>query len=144
MSLEFVEEQPIVTLKYQHKHLHQPPIDNRVTLEVIDFIREHKTSAPAIIEELLHKDKRFNGKLDNVTSQQIYNYWMSSTSCQWKLDPVEFTSSKMHITGSEGWESLGMDVEDVSIAFTTPFFRDPVMNVENGKYTLGERDNYVY
>ena len=81
--------------------------------------------------------------MDNVTSQQIYNYWLSSTSHQWKLDPAEFTSSKMHIAVSEGWESLEMDVEDVSMAFTTPFFRDPAMNVGNGKYILNELKNYV-
>jgi len=140
---ECAEEQPAVTLKYQHKHLHQAPINHRVAPEIIDFIGEHKTSAPSIIEELLHKDKRFDGKLDNVTSQQIYNYWLSSTSHQWKLDPAEFTSSKMHIAVSEGWESLGMDIEDVSMAFTTPFFRDPAMNVGNGKYILNELNNYV-
>ena len=81
--------------------------------------------------------------MDNVTSQQIYNYWLSSMSRQWKLDPAKFTSSKMHIAVSEGWESLGMDVEDVSMAFTTPFFRDPAMNVENGKYILNELNNYI-
>ena len=110
---ECAEEQPAVTLKYQHKHLHQTSINHSVTSEIIDFIGKYKTSALSIIEELLHKDKWFDGKLDNVTSQQIYNYWLSSTSRQWKLDPAEFTSSKMHIAVSEGWESLGMDVEDV-------------------------------
>ena len=49
----------------------------------------------------------------------------------------------MHIAVSEGWESLGMDVEDVSMAFTTPFFRDPAINVGNGKYILNELNNYI-
>ena len=49
----------------------------------------------------------------------------------------------MYIAVSEGWELLGIDVEDVSIAFTTPFFRDPAMNVGNGKYILNELKNYV-
>ena len=49
----------------------------------------------------------------------------------------------MHIAVSEGWESLGIDVEDISIAFTTPFFRNSAMNIGNDKYILNKLNNYV-
>ena len=137
-------EQPFITLKYQHKHVHRPPINRRIIPEIIDFIEQHKLSAPADIEEMLHKDPRFASKLDNVTSQQIYNHWMNSTSTHWKRDPVEFKSAQQHIAESQGWESIGVDIEGVSMAFTTPFFKHPIIDVGNGTYTPIKCGSYRY
>ena len=71
--------------------------------------------------------------MDNVTTQQIYNHWMNAVSSRWKLNAVEFMSAQQHIAGTPGWASLGLDVEDVMMAFTTSFFRDPIINIGNGR-----------
>ncbi len=55
------DNQPIVTLKYQHTHIHRPPIDKRVDPEIIQFIEEHKLNPPADIERMLRRDVRFTG-----------------------------------------------------------------------------------
>ena len=55
-TLDVDDEQLVITLKYQHKHIHRPPIDNRVASEIVQFIKEHKLNAPAEIERMLKRD----------------------------------------------------------------------------------------
>ena len=93
---------------------------------------------------MLHKVPRFASKLDNVTSQQIYNHWMNSMSTHWKRDPVEFKSAQQHIAESQGWDSIGVDIEGVSMAFTMPFFKHPIIDVGNGTYTPIKCGSYRY
>ena len=58
---------------------------------------------------------------------------MNTVSSHWKLNAVKFMFAQQHIAGTPGWASLGLDVEDVMMAFTTPFFRDPMINIGNGR-----------
>ena len=73
-TLDVDGEQPVVTLKYQHKHIYRPPIDNRIAPEIVQFIEEYKLNVPAEIEWMLKRDARFDSKMDNITTQQIYNH----------------------------------------------------------------------
>ena len=77
-------------------------MDNRVAPEIVQFIEEHKLNAPAEIERMLKRDARFDSKMDNVTTQQIYNHWMNVVSSYWKLNAIKFTSAQQYIAGTPG------------------------------------------
>ena len=58
-ALDRDNNQPIFIPKYQHTHIHRPPIDKQVDPEIIQFIEEHKLNPPADIERVLRRDVRF-------------------------------------------------------------------------------------
>ena len=81
--------------------------------------------SPAQIHKAIRQKLEFTEDRSNVTSQQIYNWWLSACQNQWHKDSDEFKSALEALRSqNQGYEVLNV-TKDVSLAFTTPFFQDP-------------------
>jgi len=94
-------------------------------LSIIDYIRENKHLSPAQIHKAIHQKPEFIGDRANVTPQQIYNWWLGLCQSQWHKNCDEFKSALEALRKQDqGYEILDNTTENVSLAFTIPFFKD--------------------
>lgn len=96
------------------------------------FIKERKEGTPTQIRDALQKKGWLDRPNSHVTSKQIHNWWSRYNGNRYYRDPNEFHSAVMLLGEKEGWRKLNMDREGVSLAFLTPFWDDPTVDIASG------------
>ena len=133
-----------VQLGYQHRHIHLAPTQISVPESVKQYIREHEHETAAQIQKALLLRKDILSEMPNVTPQQIYNWWRKLGQVSWNFEDDEFQSAMQGLERQRhrGYELVAeLTAPGISLAFLTPFFRDPRVDIGTSKsYIL----SYIY
>jgi hypothetical protein len=124
-----------ISIDYKHRPIHQKAAVQRVDEDLKQIIRTKQFASARELRRYLQHDLR-DQALRQYTSAQLYFWWAFYNKNDYCLDENEFISSELLLADrrDDGFNIIPALIEhDVSLAWTTPFWNDDVVDVPTSK-----------